>query len=358
MLGPDTVLLIICANRPEYLRQSLDAVIKHYPRHDDFPIVISQDGYSSEVDAVINHFTTRLQSSLVSGRAVIDVQHIHHDNSGYYENGYSQLAAHYKWALNQVFSGGSARVRTTGPATSARRVIILEEDLVIAPDFFELFAATKDLLDEDPSLLAVSAWNDNGRGSCVHRPDALYRSDFFPGLGWMMPLRIWYELGPMWPSAYWDDWLREPSRRKGRHTIRPEVCRTLHIGQRGVSNAQYSEFLNSIKLNADFTPFTRMDLGYVASTVAWEDYYFDAIRRADLVRLEEVRGGRHVSLHDIKIRYDRIEGGSDSFSAAAAWAGAMDNVKAGVPRTAYRGIVTVWKDNAYVHLVPKSLPII
>ena len=257
--------------------------------------------------------------------------------------------------MNQVFSGGSPRVRKTGPATSVRRVIILEEDLVIAPDFFELFAATKGLLDEDPSLLAVSAWNDNGRGSCVHRPDALYRSDFFPGLGWMMPLRIWDELGPIWPSAYWDDWLREPSRRKGRHTIRPEVCRTLHIGQRGVSNAQYSEFLNSIKLNADFTPFTRMDLGYVASTDAWDDYYFDAIRRADLVRLEEVRGGRHVPLHDIKIRYDRIEGGSDSFSAAAAWAGAMDNVKAGVPRTAYRGIVTVWKDNAYVHLVPKSL---
>lgn len=169
---------------------------------------------------------------------------------------------------------------------------------------------------------------------------------------------IWDELGPMWPSAYWDDWLREPSRRKGRHTIRPEVCRTLHIGQRGVSNAQYSEFLNSIKLNADFTPFTRMDLGYVASTVAWEDYYFDVIRRADLVRLEEVRGGRHVPLHDIKILYDRIEGGSDSLSTAAAWAGAMDNIKAGVPRTAYRGIVTVWKDNAYVHLVPKSLPII
>ena len=33
------------------------------------------------------------------------------------------------------------------------RVIILEEDLQIAPDFFELFLATKRILDEDESLL-------------------------------------------------------------------------------------------------------------------------------------------------------------------------------------------------------------
>lgn len=31
-LGDDTVLLIICANRPEYLRRTLDAVLKYHPR--------------------------------------------------------------------------------------------------------------------------------------------------------------------------------------------------------------------------------------------------------------------------------------------------------------------------------------
>jgi hypothetical protein len=30
----------------------------------------------------------------------------------------------------------------------------------------------------------------------------------------------------------------------------------------------------------------------------------------------------------------------------------MDNVKAGVPRTAYRGVVSVWKGEIKVHLVP------
>lgn len=61
---------------------------------------------------------------------------------------------------------------------------------------------------------------------------ALFRSDFFPGLGWMLPRRVWEELSPNWPDAYWDDWLRDPDRRRGRQFIRPEVCRTYHFGQK------------------------------------------------------------------------------------------------------------------------------
>lgn len=30
----------------------------------------------------------------------------------------------------------------------------------------------------------------------------LYRSDFFPGLGWMLSKSIWDELSPKWPKAY------------------------------------------------------------------------------------------------------------------------------------------------------------
>ena len=51
-------------------------------------------------------------------------------------------------------------------------------------------------------------------------------------------------------QAYWDDWLREPPQRQGRHTLRPEVCRTFHFGMHGVSNAQFSEFLTGIKVRA------------------------------------------------------------------------------------------------------------
>jgi hypothetical protein len=57
----------------------------------------------------------------------------------------------------------------------------------------------------------------------VNDATAVLRSSFFPGLGWMVGRRVWEELGPLWPDAYWDDWLREPARQKGREILRPEV---------------------------------------------------------------------------------------------------------------------------------------
>ena len=43
----------------------------------------------------------------------------------------------------------------SSPSSLPRRVIILEEDLEIAPDFFEYFAALSPMLDSDPSLLGT-----------------------------------------------------------------------------------------------------------------------------------------------------------------------------------------------------------
>lgn len=341
-LGSDTMLLIICANRPEYLKRTLEAVAKYRPQ--DLPIFISQDGADPGVEKLIKGTFLHLQLRSP------DVEFIHkqHHGDGNYENGYFRLAAHYKWALDQAFS-----------LPSVRRVIILEEDLVVAPDFFELFAATAPLLDRDATLLAVSAWNDNGMAQAVRDPAQLYRSDFFPGLGWMMPRRIWEELGPKWPRAYWDDWLRESKQRQGRHIIRPEICRTFHIGQKGVSNAQYSTYLNSIRLNENAVAFRTMDLSYL-QLPQWDDIYLGQVRASTLVSLEDARSGRglltakRTGNKEVRVVYGAFEGPGNSYSKLAEWAGAMDNVKAGVPRTAYKGVVTLWKGEVKVHLVPAN----
>ena len=56
-------------------------------------------------------------------------------------------------------------------------MIIVEDDLEIAPDFFEYFTATLPLLRSDPSLWCVSAWNDNGKAGLINQtaPEMLYR---------------------------------------------------------------------------------------------------------------------------------------------------------------------------------------
>lgn len=337
------MLLIICANRPDYLQKTLELVTKYHPAG-QVPIMFSQDGNDLRVNKLIDGSILHLQLTSPD----VEFVHVHHPAGGNYENGYFRLAAHYKWALDQVFQ-----------RRDIQRVIILEEDLLIAPDFFELFAATKTLLDADLQLFGVSAWNDNGMAPSVRDAQQLYRSDFFPGLGWMMPRRIWTELGPRWPRAYWDDWLREPKQRQGRHIIRPEVCRTFHIGQRGVSNSQYSTYLNSIRLNEDAVSFTTMDLSYLQAE-KWRELYLKQVRSATLISLEDARSGRgllaikRAGQGEVRLVYDGFEGPGNSYSRLAEWSGAMDNVKAGVPRTAYEGIVSLWKNDVKVHLVPSS----
>ena len=43
------------------------------------------------------------------------------------------------------------------------RLIIIEDDMLLAPDFFSYFLATGKVMDRDPSLLCVSSWNDHGQ---------------------------------------------------------------------------------------------------------------------------------------------------------------------------------------------------
>ena len=64
----------------------------------------------------------------------------------------------------------------------------------LAVDFFSYFEAGAVLLDKEPSLYCVSSWNDHGQKQFVQHPLRLERSDFFPGLGWMLTATLWHSL--------------------------------------------------------------------------------------------------------------------------------------------------------------------
>ena len=63
-------------------------------------------------------------------------------------------------------------------------MIILEEDLDVSLDFFSYFSQTEPLLESDPSVYCISAWNDQGYDHSCHDPSLLYRVETMPGLGW------------------------------------------------------------------------------------------------------------------------------------------------------------------------------
>ena len=70
----------------------------------------------------------------------------------------------------------------------------MQDDMQLAPDFFSYFAAMANLMDQYPSLWCISSWNDHGSARLVSDPTQLYRSDFFPGLGWMLTYDVWQDL--------------------------------------------------------------------------------------------------------------------------------------------------------------------
>jgi alpha-1,3-mannosyl-glycoprotein beta-1,2-N-acetylglucosaminyltransferase len=205
----ESPLLIFTCRRAEYLQQTLMDVLRYLPNdcHIGCPLIISQDGHDAEVATLI-HKVQRSNPNI----PILHYQHI--PNTNLRKSPYQELAVHYGWALQKVFD----------EFPKAQRVLILEEDLHLAPDFFLYLERLAPLLDQDESLLAVSAFNDNGIEGQVKDASRVVRSDFFPGLGWILTRKLWREeLSKKWPSGYWDDWLREPAQRKGRHVLRPEV---------------------------------------------------------------------------------------------------------------------------------------
>lgn len=236
--------------------------------------------------------------------------------------------------------------------------ILVEDDLEVAPDFYEYFRATLPILRRDPTLWCVSAWNDNGIASLVDRTanSLLYRTDFFPGLGWMLLKSLWVEeLMTIWPNGYWDDWIRQSEQRRDRACIRPELSRTKTFGKIGVSNGLfYEKHLKYIFLNDRYVDFSKINLTYLTKSRYDRDYE-KIVYDSPLVRLEDLKGSGggallSVGSGSVRLAYRSTE----SYRKICKQLGLMDDLKSGVPRTAYRGIVSSVYRRRRVFLVPEA----
>jgi alpha-1,3-mannosyl-glycoprotein beta-1,2-N-acetylglucosaminyltransferase len=269
-------VLVMAYSRQEYLEVTLDSIFAAHPdpevrantgRGTLFPIFVSQDGSSNPVTEVIEGHAARLT-------------HMQHRHPNIEELGsldkkalkkkwirpYIALSMHYKKALTTIFD----------LQKKFRHVIVLEEDLPVSIDFFEYMIATGPLLEADPSLYCVSAWNDNGQDSHTRDPAALFRTDLFPGLGWMLARGLWAELAGTWPIMYWDDYMRHPARRRGRQCIRPEISRTKHIGvkggaSRGQLRKKLGKLVGGVNMGAGVA-FTSLDLSFLLRDPYDEQY--------------------------------------------------------------------------------------
>ena len=140
--------------------------------------------------------------------------------------------------------------------------------------------------------------------------------------------------------------MRQPSKRKGRSCIRPEVPRTLTwCSQEGVSQGQFcSQHIEEIRLFTEKVEWGKKDLQRLLKP-NYDAWMADVLRHAkevpdpDLVGLQ----GDHV---EVKIKYHTRK----QFKQLAQHFQLMDDFKDGVPRTAYRGIVSFRHSGHRVHL--------
>ncbi|XVE49603.1 hypothetical protein DITRI_Ditri01bG0095300 [Diplodiscus trichospermus] len=318
-LAPVAAVVIMACNRADYLERTIASVLKYQSSvASKYPLFVSQDGSDPNV-----------RSKALSYNQLTYMQHLDYDPVHTERPGeiiaYYKIARHYKWALDELFY-----------KHNFDRVIILEDDMEIAPEFFDYFEAASALLEKDKSIMAVSSWNDNGQKQFVHDPYALYRSDFFPGLGWMLTRSIWNELSPKWPKfTYWDDWLRLKENRKGRQFLRPEVCRTYNFGEHGSSMGQFfQKYLEPIKMNDVKVNWKSQDLSYLMED-KYKKYFADIVKEAKpvpatdaVLKVSNIKG-------DVRIQYKD----QSDFERIARQFGVFEEWKDGIPRTAYKGVV-------------------
>ncbi|KAL8118242.1 hypothetical protein AgCh_015962, partial [Apium graveolens] len=150
---PVAAVVVMACNRADYLERTIKSVLKYQePVASKYPLFVSQDGTNTDVKrkALSYNQLTYMQH--------LDFEPVRTERPGEII-AYYKIARHYKWALDQLFI-----------QHNFSRVIILEDDMEIAPDFFDYFEAGAALLDSDKSILAVSSWNDNGQKQFVHDP--------------------------------------------------------------------------------------------------------------------------------------------------------------------------------------------
>ncbi|KAF6161879.1 hypothetical protein GIB67_002589 [Kingdonia uniflora] len=174
---PVAAVVVMACNRPNYHERTIESILKYQCSvASKFPLFISQEGPNENV-----------KHKALTYNQVTYMQHLDFETVPTERPRelivYYKITSHCKWALDRLFY-----------KHNFTRAIILEDDMEISPDFFDYFEAAATPMDKDRTIMAVSSWNDNGQKQFVHDLKGLYRSDLFPGLGWMLTKVTWDEL--------------------------------------------------------------------------------------------------------------------------------------------------------------------
>ena len=331
-------VVVMCGTDVEDLDATVQSIIKYQTT--DFPLFVSQDGDDKAVSAAIRRLKSAHKIHHI--RFGVDVEDLEQDPDWDPEQiANFQATHHLQWMLDRMFD-----------YLAYEKVIVVQSGMVISPDFFQYFDATASLLDDDESILCVSAWNDNGITERVSNSSALYRTDTISGRGWMLTNTLWEEIRFKWPSSFWVDWIQLPENRKGRSCILPEVSRIAYhrpnseeYGRTNTDTTSGSAVNQrewDIPLNMDPVQFVGNDLSYLLLK-NYRSYMKSQISRATELDLEfaldKLSGlpdiKAHTEMQTFIIKYSSLT----DFDGIAGPMGLSMQHQNGIPRSSFEGIV-------------------
>ncbi|XP_069950931.1 protein O-linked-mannose beta-1,2-N-acetylglucosaminyltransferase 1-like [Cherax quadricarinatus] len=210
--------------------------------------------------------------------SVLGLPAVYHDNPAP-PGDMVRINEHIKFAIFQAFNF----------FPSADKIIILEDDLILAPDFISYFHQTAPLLDADETIFCVNAFNYNSFKPTAVDTSRLYREQILPAYGWMVNRRWAREVLPLWPKRShgvdWDWFLRGLVQHQ-RDVVTPEVPRTMHDGSGGVhvTGWEQAAYFDRRALNTD--PKAKLNVSYLTAD-SYELFLEKELSRATLLKIRE-----------------------------------------------------------------------
>nr|XP_053634676.1 protein O-linked-mannose beta-1,2-N-acetylglucosaminyltransferase 1-like [Cherax quadricarinatus] len=254
------VAIVTARRLPHVLRQVRQMWAS--PGGTNTPITIFADGYNPEAQALA---------------ALLQVPVIHHHNPSP-KGSSTRVNSHIKFVLQQVFQRYS----------QADKVIILEDDLELAPDFIPYFHQTAPLLTSDLKLFCVNAYNYNAFNHTAFDPTRLYRVHGAPAYGWMVRKTVAREMVNNWVTGKgmdWDLWVRQVVMGE-RDILVPEVPRSKHRGGGGVhvTGIEQQQYYDQRPLNT--LPNVTLDV-HGAELHNYIKFHYSNIRTGHVVRFSK-----------------------------------------------------------------------
>ncbi|CAF0720231.1 unnamed protein product [Brachionus calyciflorus] len=169
-------------------------------------------------------------------------------------------------------------------------IIIIEEDLILSPDFLYFFTQMYDTFTKDPNLAAISSWNPNGFSQLDGSSSYVYRTNEFPGFAYMLKRSVYekYIKNSFFEccnTRVWYDWkLKDKTTNKPIEfdVIIPDVSRVFRRPY-DISSEDYS-YLNNLfnrKRKTNLVPFPEIyELESLVSREKYENFLKEILKKS------------------------------------------------------------------------------